>query len=129
MNETLGLAVIETANIRYFMSDSLSTVWRHLVHCAKFSMLRFSKGNYAHSFHPISTKLYRKHVKYRETYRLLLFLANCQLIKIYGTLKISYFSYISIIHRANVGLSWQEVKQIAKVPGPLVQVYNNNIYM
>ena len=34
------------------MSDSLSSVWRHLV---KFPMLRFSKGLLLSQFHPIST--------------------------------------------------------------------------
>ncbi len=38
------------------MSDSLSSVWGHLVHFAKFPLLRVSKGYYSHSFHPISTK-------------------------------------------------------------------------
>ncbi len=30
----------------------------HLVHFAKFAMLRFSKGYCSPSFHPVSTKLY-----------------------------------------------------------------------
>ncbi len=40
-----------------FMSDSLSLVWGHSVHCAKFRMLRSSKGHGANTFHPISAKL------------------------------------------------------------------------
>ncbi len=43
-----------------FLSESLSSVWNHLVHLAKFWMFRFSKGYSCHSFHSISTKLYGK---------------------------------------------------------------------
>ena len=55
-----------------FMSDSLSSVWGHLVHFAKFPMLRFSKGYYSPSFIPISNKLNGKYGN-RGEYRLLLF--------------------------------------------------------
>ncbi len=39
---------------------SLRSILGHSVHFAKFPMLTFSKGS--HSFHPISTRLYRAHV-------------------------------------------------------------------
>ncbi len=64
-----------------FMSDSLSPVWGHWVHFAKFPMVT-----------------YRKHV-FGAKYRLLLFLAICQILKLYGTMKISYLSYIASIHK------------------------------
>ena len=44
------------------MPDSLSLVWGHSVHFAKFPMLRYSKGCCSHSFHSIATKLYCKYV-------------------------------------------------------------------
>ncbi len=55
-------------------------------------------------------------------YRLLLFLATCQTLNVYGTLKISYLSYIATIHKAKIaGFIWQKVvKQNVKAPGPLV---------
>ncbi len=40
----------------------MSSVWGHLVHFAKFPMLRFLKGYCSQSFHSISTKLYCKYV-------------------------------------------------------------------
>ncbi len=36
----------------------------------------------------------------RGEYRLLLFLAICQILRVYGTLKISYLSYIASIHKS-----------------------------
>ena len=45
----------------HFVSDSVSSVWGHSVHFAKFLMLGLSKGYYSHNFHPISTKLYGKY--------------------------------------------------------------------
>ncbi len=36
-----------------FMSDSLTSVWGHTVHFAKFLMLRISKGYSSHSFHSV----------------------------------------------------------------------------
>ncbi len=44
------------------MPNSVSMVWGHSVHFAKFEMLRFSKGYCSPSFHSISTKFYCKHV-------------------------------------------------------------------
>ncbi len=44
------------------MPDSLSLVWGHSVHFAKFPLLRFSKGYCSPSFHSISTKFYCKYV-------------------------------------------------------------------
>ncbi len=49
------------------MPDSLSLVWGHSVHFAKFPMLRFSKGYCSHICHSISTKLYCKYVAYEGT--------------------------------------------------------------
>ncbi len=43
------------------MSYSMSSIWGHSVHFAKFLVLRFSKHvkvGYSQSFHGISTKLY-----------------------------------------------------------------------
>ena len=48
------------------MPDSLSLVWGHSVHFAKFPMLRFSKGYCSHSFYSISTKFYCKYLGPRE---------------------------------------------------------------
>ncbi len=44
------------------MPETLSLVWGHSVHFAKFPMLRFSKGYCSPSFQSISTKFYRKYV-------------------------------------------------------------------
>ncbi len=65
-----------------FMPDSLSSVWVHSVHFAKFPMLRFSKGCSSHSFCPISAKLYGKNMVIKGEYRLVNLLAICQTLKI-----------------------------------------------
>ena len=77
----------------------LSSVLGHSVHFVKFLMLRISKGCCYPSFHPISTKRYKKNVFWGKC-RLLLFLAICQTLKVYGTLNICYLSYIASIHKA-----------------------------
>ncbi len=64
-----------TIHVRFF----------ELVHTAKVLMLRFPKGYWSHTFNPISTKLYEKHGNQGD-YRLLLFLAICQIEKFYGSL-------------------------------------------
>ncbi len=66
------------------MSDSLSSLWGHSVHSAKFTMLRFSEGYCSHSFHLISTKLYDKYAIDGE-YRLLIFWRSPKNYKFYGT--------------------------------------------
>ncbi len=48
------------------MSDSVSSVWGHSVHFAKFPMLRFSKGYWSQSFHSILIKLH-KILKFYDT--------------------------------------------------------------
>ena len=47
------------------MAESLSLVWGHSVHFAKFRMLRFSKGYYSPTFRSISTKFDYKHVGHK----------------------------------------------------------------
>ncbi len=100
--------------VRYLLGlILLRSVWGHLVHIAKFLMLRFLKGYCSNNFHPISTKLYRKYVIGLNTgyyfllllLLLLLFITIGQILKVYGTLKRSYLSYISIIHKAMLVLS------------------------
>ncbi len=49
-----------------FGSGHLSSVRGHSVHFAKFPTLRFSKGYCFHSFHPSSTKPYRKSMYSRK---------------------------------------------------------------
>ena len=68
-----------------FMSDSITSVWGHFVHFAKFPVLRFSKGGYSRSFSPISIKLYCKYIAIRGNTRYY-FLAICQFFKIYESL-------------------------------------------
>ncbi len=84
----------------YFMSDSLSSVCGHSVHFATFTILRFSKDYYSHTFHPISTKRY---IKYGNPGGGgITFLATCQILKTYGTLKIKVTPttlYIAISHK------------------------------
>ena len=73
-----------------FLSGHLSSVWGHSVHFEKFLLLRFSKGCCSPSFHPASTKPYKKHVFGQNTrYNFFWLFAKF----IYGTLKISYLSY------------------------------------
>ena len=81
-----------------FGSGHLSSVWGHSVHFAKFPVLRFSKGHCCYTFHPISTKLYWKHGN-KGKIQDITFLAICQILKVYGTLKISYLNYIARIHK------------------------------
>ncbi len=66
--ENLVLAVFETAYVGYFKRViALSSVRGHLVHFAKFPMLKFSKGYSYHSFLPISTELFMERmVRSRE---------------------------------------------------------------
>ncbi len=82
-----------------FGSGHLSSVWGHSVHFAKFPMLRFSKGYCCPSFHPNSTKHYWKQGN-QGRIQAITILAICQIIKVYGTLKISYLSYIASIHKS-----------------------------
>ncbi len=46
-----------------FLSDSLTSVWVHLVQFIKSSMLKFWKGYCSPRFRPTSTNLYGKHVR------------------------------------------------------------------
>ncbi len=66
------------------MPDSLSLVWGHSVHFAKFPMLRFSEGYISPSFHSISTKFYCKYVGHEGIQAVTVF---GDLPKFYGTLK------------------------------------------
>ena len=53
------------------------------------------------SFHPVSTKLYRKDVHVFGRIQAVNFSGSLpNLTKVYGTLKISYLSYIASIHKA-----------------------------
>ncbi len=57
--------VMEQASVVLCTSNSLSSVRRHLVHFAKFPMLRFSKGCCGillPHFSSNSTRIYRKHL-------------------------------------------------------------------
>ncbi len=84
-----------------FISNSLSSVWHYSVHFAKFPMLRFPKGYWCYSFHPISTKFYRKHLIGGNTVMCLcvyVFSGDLPILKVCGTLKLNYLSYITIIH-------------------------------
>ncbi len=57
-------------------------------------------------------------------YRLLLFLAICQILKVYGTLKISYLSYIAIIHNAMLILSG---KKSSRTSRPLCLLFRRHM--
>ncbi len=63
------------------MPDSLSLVWGHSVHFAKFPIPRFVKHYSFNNFHQISTKL---HTKYHNLglIQAMTFLAICQKLKI-----------------------------------------------
>ncbi len=73
-------------------------------------MLRFSKDYCRHIFYPISTKLYRKPVT-GETQAITLFLAICQILKVYAAPQ---------LHQEHVSVIWEKVKQRVKAPAPLV---------
>ena len=70
------------------MPDSLSLVWRHSVHFAKFPMLRFLKGYCSPRFQSISTKFYCKYVGHKGTQAVTVFggLPKFKISK-YATLK------------------------------------------
>ena len=68
------------------MPDSLSMVWGHLVHFAKFPILRFSKGYSLNRFHQISTKLHTKDHN-QGLIQAVTFFSDLPKIKKYGTLK------------------------------------------
>ncbi len=82
-----------------FGSGHLRSVWGHSVHFAKYPMLKFSKGYCCPSFHPVWTKLYWKHGNPGRIQAITI-MAICQILKVYGTLKISYLSYIASIHKS-----------------------------
>ncbi len=71
-----------------FGSSHFTSVWGYSVHFAKFPMLRFSKGCYFHSCHPIWIKFYGKQGGWGG-YRQLLFLAE----NIYDILKCLLIQY------------------------------------
>ncbi len=75
----------------------MSSVWGHSVHFAKFPMLRFSKDKVFMQVQPNPTT--------ESMYSWL-----CQILEVYGPLKIFYLSQIASIHKANVGFIWQKVK-------------------
>ena len=60
-------------------------------------MLTFSKVYCCPSFHPIWTNFIESMVGRIQA---ITFLAICQILKIYGTLKITYLSYIASIHKS-----------------------------
>ncbi len=71
------------------MCDSLSSVWDHSVHFAKFSpMLGFSKGynNCSPSFHPTSTN-FMKGIVIRVEYRQIYFWRSAKFKNSYSTLE------------------------------------------
>ncbi len=83
-----------------FMSDSLSWVWGHLVHFAKFLILTFSKGKLLSQFSSsIKETLGKVIMVVREEYMLLHFLPICEILNIYYTLTISHLSSIAISHK------------------------------
>ncbi len=78
-----------------FMSDYLNSVWGHSASAlCKIFNVKLIKRLLLPMFSSNFNQLYRKHVIGRKI-RILLFLAICQILKVYGTLKISYTSYIS----------------------------------
>ncbi len=82
-----------------FISNSFISIWGHSVHFAKISNVKiFKRLLRSLSFHSISTKLYRKHLIGGNTGYY--FSGDQPKLKIYGTLKISILSYISIINKA-----------------------------
>ncbi len=93
-----------------FMSDSLSSVLVHLVQFVKSSMLRFWKGYCS----PVFIQLQPICMGSR--------FANLPNEKVYGILKISYLSYIVIIHRAMLVLSCK--RSSVKASGPLDEIWN-----
>ncbi len=85
-----------------FRWGHLSSVWGNSVHFAKFLMSRFSKGYCCPSFDPFSTKLYWKHGNQGRIQASITILAICQILKVCGTLKTSYLSYIASIHNSTL---------------------------
>ncbi len=103
-----------------FGSGHLSSVWGHSVHFAKFLILSFS--SLSHSFHLISTKLYRKDV-YWGKYKLLLFLAIYHILKVYTTFKTSYLRYIDIIHKTMLVSSSERPRRTSRPMGRLFLLF------
>ncbi len=104
-----------------FRSGHLRSVWGP-VHFATFPKVRYLKaGHYILVDPTVFIQVKKKNLQkvcFRRKYRLLHFLAICQ---VYGTLKTinlpqldSQYPYIY------VGFIWQKAKQIVKVPGPSV---------
>ncbi len=70
------------------MPDSLSLVWGHLVHFAKFLILQFLKLCFSPNLYPISPKLYTKYILTIKQYILLFFFrGSAENYKNYAILK------------------------------------------
>ncbi len=103
--------------------DSLSSVWVHSVHFAKFLMLRFSKRYSSHSFHPIAAKLNGKYGNQWGIYWLLLFWWSAKFKHLqHFKDKITSATLQLVINFYHFGFIWQKVQQSGKAPGPLVNL-------
>ena len=60
---------------------------------------------------------------YSGRYRLLFFLAICQTLKVYGILKISYLSYIALMHKVMLVLSGKRSNRASR---PMSFLLNSN---
>ena len=85
---------------------------------AKF-LKRFSKCYYSHSFQPFQLS-FTKSICNQGKYRLWRFLAICQILKIYGILKIHILRYIAVIHKAMLVSCDKRSSRGSRPPGPLV---------
>ncbi len=90
------------------------------MHFAKFLILRFSKVYCS----PFSSKFSQALLQacIQGQYRLLLFVAICQILKVpvYVSLKISYLSYIASIHKAMLVSSVKGSSRASRASGDLV---------
>ncbi len=91
-------------HVRYFFKISGVKIFKRLVLLPEFS------PNFSQTLQKACNQV---------KYRLFLFLVICQILKVYGTLKISYHSYIAIIHKAMFVSSCKGQADV-KAPGPLV---------
>ncbi len=79
-----------------WICDSLSL--HNSMHC-RFPILRFSEGYFSHSFHPISSKCYRKYGN-NGIIQAMAFMTITQTLEMHDILAISNLSYIEFRHKA-----------------------------
>ncbi len=104
------------------------SLWSLGALCKISWMLRFLKVYCSASIHPVSNKLYGKYGN-REGMQAITFMCDLQILKVYGTLKRSYLSYIAIIHKIMLVSSGKRSSWIPRPLIPFFKIFDFQIFM